>query len=343
MFRTAESCLEILKACRCCCHWTAPPLCPKSHPLMFWIFFARCPLCHRPYPLHRSLTSPQLQCAFDSCKLPVNDRVSFAGVFQLAEVCTIDSSSLPVVSALCHAWLQRARGNPSLADCVLPAAAAVSQLLPVPISGPAETWCVQPHQNSSGWMATWRLGRALAGALHMCGILCPAPPRREVARAAAPPLPHRFSCRAQGFKFGELSPSNLTFAAFPLPPGCLAGAPLPHSLAEQCATPALSPSESAAHQKMTIKTENVVLDNEILPECPSADVDSKDGVSSSHLESLSYLRASCPSSLHSGMVDSVCRFVSQSSSACFCCLFIPQKHSRRYHCVGVSKVRVLGI
>jgi hypothetical protein len=112
----------------------------------------------------------QLQSAFDSCKLPVSDHVSLAGVFQLARVCTLDSSSLPAVSALLHAWLERSRSNPLLAECVLPVAAAVKELLPAPTSGTV----LKPHQSSSGWMAAWRLCRSVASALHMSGILSPA-------------------------------------------------------------------------------------------------------------------------------------------------------------------------
>ena len=116
----------------------------------------------------------QLQSAFDSCKLPVNHHVSLAGVFQLARVCALDMSSLPAVSALLHAWLERSRSNPLLAECVLPVAAAVKELLPAPISGPLQNWGMQPHQSSSGWMATWRVCRSVASALHMSGILSPA-------------------------------------------------------------------------------------------------------------------------------------------------------------------------
>ncbi len=116
----------------------------------------------------------QLQSAFDSCKLPVNHHVSLAGVFQLARVCTLHSSSLPAVSALLHAWLERSRNNPSLAECVLPVAAAVKELLPAPTSGPVHNCGMKPHQSSSGWMATWRLCRSVASALHMSGILSPA-------------------------------------------------------------------------------------------------------------------------------------------------------------------------
>jgi hypothetical protein len=126
----------------------------------------------------------QLQSAFDRCTLPVNDRVSLESVFQLAQVCTLDGASLPVVSALCHAWLHRSRRHCSPAVCVDPVAAAVELLLPAPISGPIESWGVQPHQSSSGWMTTWRLWRTVASALHMSGILSPALANTDVTRAA---------------------------------------------------------------------------------------------------------------------------------------------------------------
>ena len=116
----------------------------------------------------------QLQRAFDSCNLPVGDRVSFAGVVQLSQSCALEVASLPVVSTLCHAWLQRMRGNRSLADCLEPVAAALKELLPAPVSDADQAWGVRPHQSSSGWMSTWRIWRAVANALHMSGILQPA-------------------------------------------------------------------------------------------------------------------------------------------------------------------------
>ena len=96
----------------------------------------------------------------------------------------MDGASLPVVSALCHAWLQRSRRHCSPAVCVDPVAAAVDLLLPAPISGPIESWGVQPHQSSSGWMTTWRVWRTVASALHMSGILSPALGNTDVTHAA---------------------------------------------------------------------------------------------------------------------------------------------------------------
>ncbi len=133
-------------------------------------------------PLHRrrahakpcELILTQLQRAFDSCNLPIGDRVCFAGVVQLSHSCALEVSSLPVVSTLCHAWLHRMRRNRSLAECLEPVAAAVKELLPAPVSDADQAWGVRPHQSSSGWMSTWRIWRAVANALHMSGILQPA-------------------------------------------------------------------------------------------------------------------------------------------------------------------------
>lgn len=149
---------------------------------MCWISSARlaCPQS----PALSRLMNLQLQSAFDRCTLPASDRVSLEGVFQLAQVCTLDVASLPVVSTLCHAWLHRSRRNVSSAVCVHPVAAAVEQLLPAPISGPIESWGVQPHENSSGWMTTWRVWRTVASALHMSGILSPALGNTDVMHSA---------------------------------------------------------------------------------------------------------------------------------------------------------------
>jgi len=130
----------------------------------------------------------QLQCAFDACKLPVNDRVSFSRVFELARGCALDSSSLPVVSSLCNAWLQRARSSLWPAECVQPGAAAVKELLPASIDGAHQAWGIQPHQSSSGWMSTWRVWRAVASALNMSGVLS-LPPPNHVCNLHASPHP----------------------------------------------------------------------------------------------------------------------------------------------------------
>ena len=141
----------------------------------------------------------QLQSAFDSCKLPAPDRVSLSGVLELAQDGASHDSSLPVVSTLCHAWLRRMRSKPELAALVDPVAAAVTALLPAPISGGGQAWGVQPHQSSSSWMATWRMWRSVANALHMSGILTPKLPNDVIFAPLAlieSPIVVHAACRA---------------------------------------------------------------------------------------------------------------------------------------------------
>lgn len=52
-------------------------------------------------------------------------------------------------------------------------AAAVHELLPAPLSDTDQSWGVQPHCSSSSWMATWRVWRSVASALHLSGIVLP--------------------------------------------------------------------------------------------------------------------------------------------------------------------------
>jgi hypothetical protein len=138
------------------------------------IFQQATPCMHRrSFANYSELMPAQLQCAFDSCNLPSGDRVSFAGVIELSHSCTLEPASLPVVATLCDAWLNRMRGQDSLVQRLHPVATAVKELLPAPLSDASQTWGVRPHQSSSGWMATWRLWRAVANALHMSGILLP--------------------------------------------------------------------------------------------------------------------------------------------------------------------------
>jgi hypothetical protein len=127
----------------------------------------------------------QLQVAFDNCSIPARDRVSLAGVMLLAEGCPLNVSSLAVVSTLCHSWLQRMRCGIEPSHSVEPVAHAVRELLPAPLCGNDPTWGVQPHHNSSSWMATWRVWRATAKALHMSGIICQAPPMNVRCSTAA--------------------------------------------------------------------------------------------------------------------------------------------------------------
>lgn len=142
---------------------------------IFWMSFSRHVIwaASSGAQCHHLLTLAQLQSAFDSCDLPVSDRVSLSGALELAQECALDSWALPIVSTLCHAWLHRMRGKLEMAECVDPVAAAVEELLPAPISAGVQSWGMQPHQSSSSWMATWRVWRTVANALHMSGILSP--------------------------------------------------------------------------------------------------------------------------------------------------------------------------
>ncbi len=260
-----------------------------------------------PQPKLKELMRTQLQSAFDACKLPVKDRVSLARVFELAEGHVLDISSLPVVAALCHAWLHRTRSTLSPAECVEPVAAALNELLPAPITGALQTWGIRPHQSSSGWMSTWRVWRTVATALNMSGILSP-PPANHVTCTYSPSS-FCFSNRMQGCEFGDFSPSNLAFASMPLPRSCAPGEPWFLSLLEP--RPQKLP---ALPSPFKVKQEDGMQHNDVVPVEPAASVDAElDGS-----ESLASLLAACPPSWHSGMLDSVCRYVLFPASSCIC-------------------------
>ncbi len=242
--------------------------------------------------------------------------MSLSRVFELAQSCALHGSSLPVVSALCHSWLHRARSRQSPDQCVEPVAAALKELLPAPIAGALETWGIQPHQSSSGWMSTWRVWRAVASALNMSGVLNPPPANHVTCTHRAIPLSPCFSNRIQGCKFGEFSPSNVAFACLPLPRSCSAPAPLFPSLLEPrpldtsaAAMPTQAPALSSPHK---IKQEDIMQDDDVAPLQPAAAADAK----LSGGDSLASLLAACPPSLHTGIVESVCRCVWHRARAC---------------------------
>lgn len=143
-------------------------------------------------------------------------------------------------------------------------------------------------------MATWRLWRAVANALHMSGILLP-------------------SLANHGFRMGELSPSNLAFAACPLPRGFSTDATLLQQvdgIKAQGLAAAISPCPSSALvSPQAIKQEDGMQDCDAPT---SHQASSKDGASSQDHESLASLIAECPPNLHSGIVQAVCRNVVES-------------------------------
>jgi hypothetical protein len=165
----------------------------------------------------------------------------------------------------------------------------------------------------------------------------------ESAFAASCPVPPRCSRYLQGCKFGDMSPSNLAFAAFPLPRGYANGPLLPDSHAQpQLQTPSsveLPPASTAAalpqkHQQeddmQQHQQEDGMQDSEKLPERQPGDDDAQ---GSNTRESLTSLLASCPASLQSGVASSVCRYAPHHAWSCLWSSWLHQKHRRKRHCV----------
>jgi hypothetical protein len=110
---------------------------------------------------------------------------------------------------------------------------------------------------------------------------------------------------------GELSPSNLAFASFPLPRAFATGTTLLQKpdepkMQQPCAAAAAVPPSLTSC--LTLKQEDGMNDCDALPASPSRDVGNLTPLGSHEPEeSLASLIAGCPPNLHSGIVDAVCR------------------------------------